>query len=77
MVTGILITGSIVWGVVQHARIQARRDEADPALAQAVGALRDQVDVLQQQLSDVHDRLDFTERMLAQGRVPEQLPKGG
>jgi len=76
MVTGILIMGFIVWGVVQHARIQAQRDQADPALAQALGALRDQVEFQQQQLSEMHDRLEFTERLLAQGRVQDQLPRG-
>ncbi len=77
MVTGILVVGSIVWGVVQHTRIQAQRQEADSGLAQAVGVLRDQVETLQQQLAETHDRLDFTERMLAQSRVPDQLPRGG
>ncbi len=77
MVTGILVVGSIVWGVVQHSRIQAQQQEGDPALAQAVAVLRDQVEGLQQQLAETHDRLDFAERMLARARVPDQLPGGG
>lgn len=76
MLTVVSITAAIVWGVLQHAKIQAQARESDPALPGDVAALRDQVEVLQQQLSDVHDRLDFAERMLAQGRVPDQLPRG-
>lgn len=76
MVTGVLIMGFIVWGVVQHARIQAQRDQADPALAQALGALRDQVELQQQQLSEMHDRLEFTERLLASGRSRHEGGQG-
>lgn len=77
MVTGILIVGSIVWGVVQHSRIQSQAKASDTALSGEVAALREQVEVLQQQLADAHDRLEFTERVLAQGRIPDQLPRGG
>jgi hypothetical protein len=39
-------------------------------------ALADEVDQLRAQLVETHERLDFTERMLAQSRQPEQLPRG-
>jgi hypothetical protein len=38
-------------------------------------ALAEEVDHLRAQLAETHERLDFTERMLAQGRQPEQLPR--
>jgi hypothetical protein len=78
MITGIITTGLFFWGVVQVARspigqalarrIQGRYGEADPELLADVHALRDQVDFVQQQLSETQDRLDFTERLLAQQR---------
>jgi hypothetical protein len=38
--------------------------------------LREEVEVLRRELSDTQERLDFAERLLAQGREPEHLPKG-
>jgi len=76
MLTGVLIAWAIAWGVVQHARAQVHGKPADPALAGDVAALRDQMEGLQQQLLEAHDRLDLAERMLSQGRVPDQLPRG-
>jgi len=59
------------------------------ALAQRVGGGKDQhqleerVEVLSQeldqvrgQLAEVHERLDFAERLLARGRAADQLPRG-
>ena len=77
MLTGIIITAAIVWGVVQGLRAQAnaRARLPDPALEQEMSALRDHVDVIQQQLNEAQERIDFTERLLAQQRTPEQLPR--
>jgi hypothetical protein len=72
MVTGVLVTGSLVWGVLQALRIRQQGRLQDPGLASEVAQLRDQVDVLQQQLFETQERVDFTERLLTQGRdVPE------
>jgi hypothetical protein len=68
MITGLLMVGAIVWGVVQFARVRQQGKLADPALSNEVAALRDQVDALQQQLFETQERLDFTERLLTQGR---------
>jgi hypothetical protein len=35
-----------------------------------------EVEQLRSQLAETHERLDFTERLLAQHRAPEQLPRG-
>ena len=63
--------------VVQGLRAQAnaRGRLADPALDQELTALRDHMDAMQQQLNEAQERIDFTERMLAQQRTPEQLPR--
>jgi len=41
-----------------------------------VEELEDQLYSLQQQFNDLAERLDFTERMLAQQRERPQLPRG-
>ena len=86
MVTGIITTGLFFWGIVQVARspvgqalarrIQGRHAQGDPELIAEVGALRDQVDSLQQQLAETQERVDFTERLLARGRPSDQIPRG-
>jgi hypothetical protein len=45
-------------------------------LEQRIEALAQELDAVKAQLADTHERLDFTERMLAQGRQPDQLPRG-
>jgi len=47
---------------------------SDPGLAGEVSSLRDQVDALQQQLYETQERLDFTERLLTQGRDVREVP---
>lgn len=79
MVTAIITTGLFFWGVVQVARspvgqalgrrLQGRYAQADPELSAEVAMLREQVDLMQQQLVDTQERLDFTERLLARGRA--------
>lgn len=43
---------------------------------QRLDSLVAQVDDLRHQLTETHERLDFTERLLAQGRAPSQLHGG-
>ena len=78
MITGIIIVSAVVWGVLQGIRAQANAKSRlpDPALEQEMSALRDHVDAMQQQLNEAQERIDFTERMLAQQRAPDQLPRG-
>lgn len=46
------------------------------ALRGEVAELRHDLDGVRQELAETHERLDFTERLLAHGRTPEQLPRG-
>lgn len=39
-------------------------------------ALLDEVDRLRVEVADLHERMDFAERLLAQGREAGQLPEG-
>lgn len=78
MITGIVTTGLFFWGVVQLARspigqalarrIQGRHGAGDADLQADVLAMRDQLDYMQQQLSETQERLDFTERLMSQQR---------
>lgn len=87
MLTGIVTTGLFFWGVIGVARSPigqafARRiqgkygDRHDPELIEEISALRDQVDSLQQQLSETQERVEFTERLLSRERPPQQLSEG-
>ena len=79
ILAGALSTGFLVWGMVRIS--QGRIGEAiarwigsqggqfgSPELAADVAALREQVEQLQQQLVEAHERIDFTERLLSRGR---------
>jgi hypothetical protein len=55
---------------LEEARIRAG---AGGGSAEAVEALRAEVSELRQDLAEVHERLDFTERMLAQQREERRL----
>ena len=79
MISGILVTGMGVWGIVRVSQGQIGTAIArwigsqggqfgNPELASDVAALREEVEHLQQQLIDAHERIDFTERLLARSR---------
>jgi hypothetical protein len=84
MLTGTLITGGLIFGVVRimHSpvgvalarRIQGVRAEADEDLRAEVAFLRDQVEDVQRQLGETQERLDFTERIIARQKQVSQLP---
>ena len=70
MITGMVTTGAIVWGIVQIVRIRSHTGGAPSALLeQEVAALRDQVDQFSQQLTETQERVEFTERLLSRGRA--------
>jgi len=75
MVAGVLVMCAIVWGLVEHAKARYRQKGSDPLLAGDVAALRDRVDLLQQQLVEAQERIEFAERLLAQGRPDNALPR--
>ena len=85
MFTGMLVSIGFIVGMIKIAqgpigvalarRIQGRT-AGDPDLQADVALLREQVDALQHQLDETLERVDFTERMLAQGRRADSLPEG-
>ena len=83
MITGVLITGLLVIGVVRvmqspvgialARKIQGGVPEADEELRAEVTYLREQVEECQRQLGETHERLDFAERILSRQKQA-QLP---
>lgn len=51
-------------------------DEVTPELREELAELRREMETVRQELAETHERLDFTERLLAQQRTPDQLPRG-
>jgi hypothetical protein len=49
---------------------------AAPDAASRLADLRQEVTELRQELTDTQERIDFAERLLAQGRASERLPRG-
>ncbi len=45
-------------------------------LEEAVTQLRDEVYLLRNDLGDMHERIEFTERLMARGAQPQNLPSG-
>lgn len=75
MLTGVLTTGLITWGIVQAFRARAQARAMPAQQEDEVARLRDHVETLHQALVETQERLDFTERLLAQRPAPESLPR--
>ena len=83
MVGSIPVLGIIAWAGVKIfgpiGQAVARRiggsGSMSDTLEHRVASLADDLDQVRAQLAETHERLDFAERMLAQGRQPEQLPR--
>jgi hypothetical protein len=62
------VAAILVWGGVKIAKIRAqgRVSGADPEAAARLEALESELGTLRQELGEVHERLDFAERLLAQ-----------
>jgi hypothetical protein len=83
MITGIITTALFFWCVVKvaqsqigHAisrRILGRHAEDGAELGGTVADLQARVDQLSDQVAEMHERLDFAERLLTQARAPGQL----
>ena len=79
-----IITGVVILGVafspigravahrIMHGKAPRQPELADPR----VDDLSGEVAILREQLEAMHDRLDFTERLLAQAREKGQLGAG-
>ncbi|HET7250666.1 MAG TPA: hypothetical protein VFJ24_07585 [Gaiellales bacterium] len=62
------------WSHNESKWIEAKMREAGGGTSGDVDQLRAEVDELRGQLAEVHERLDFAERMLAKTREAERLP---
>ena len=70
----ILVAAIGTWGAVKIAKIMAHsRVTGDPDTAAHLQALDQEVGTLRQELTETQERLDFAERMLAQGAEPRRV----
>lgn len=79
----VVVVGASAWVLGPLFRAIARRIEGrsrlDPAIHEELEQLRAraaEVDGLNQRVAELEERVDFTERMLAQRSAPERLPEG-
>jgi cell division protein FtsB len=52
-------------------------EHAEGVVLAEVDALREEVQALRAEMSEMHERVDFTERLLAQVKAKGQLGAGG
>jgi hypothetical protein len=68
---------AIICGTVVTVAKYWARARSDPGLsgevANRLGALEEEVGALRRELSEAHERLDFTERLLAQAKEPPRV----
>lgn len=74
----------VIGGHRWRRELGAHAGDTDPGSGQAVEqlageveALRDEVSGLRRELDEAQNRIDFTERLLAQARTQGKLPAGG
>jgi hypothetical protein len=67
-----------IFGPVGQALAQrlSGRSSENPLLEGRLDRLSDELEGIRAELAETHERLDFTERMLAHGRTPDPLPRG-
>ncbi len=73
------IAAMATWGCVKIAKIkaQSRAAGADPETAGRLQALEQEVGTLRQEMVEAQERLDFAERLLAQGPEARRVgPQG-
>jgi hypothetical protein len=66
-VVTVLIAAMGTWGAVKIAKIIAQSRARDPDTAAHLRALDQEVGTLRQEMLEAQERLDFAERLLAQG----------
>lgn len=74
-VAAIVMNGLQKMAVMRLEEARARAGALGESSAELV-ELREEVTAMRQDLAEVHERLDFTERMLAQQREQRRLPEG-
>lgn len=73
-VVTILIAAMGIWGAVKIAKIIAHsRAAGDPDTAAHLQALDQEVETLWREMIEMQERLDFAERLLAQGPETRQV----
>ena len=72
--TMILIGLKLRYNHLRQTRLERGGREEIAQLAEDVTALREDVQVLRQDVNEMYERLEFTERVLAQGHARERLP---
>ena len=76
---GLLATTIILWPVMRaFARRLEGKGASDPALHAEIEQLQHrlgEVDGLHQRVAELEERIDFTERIVAQGREPDRLKR--
>lgn len=70
-----LAYGAVVAGPIGRALAKRLLGPEEVKESPALEEMRAQLHELQSELAETHERLDFTERMLAQSRTPDQLPR--
>jgi Tfp pilus assembly protein PilO len=79
VIAALTATVIILWPIMRaFGRRLEGKGAADPALRADVEQLHarlTEMDVLQARISELEERVDFTERLLAQNREPDRLPR--
>ena len=76
------VLGIVMGGILKLARLRIEEAKVragslpDGAMAE-LEQVRGDMEQLRQELAEVHERLDFTERLLAQRREQDRLPGNG
>jgi hypothetical protein len=76
------VSGAVLVGLRMFLSYRLRRFQAEGGgapsreLEEAVGELRDQMYLLRGDVTDLQERLEFTERVLARGPDEARLPDG-
>jgi len=76
MALAIPVAAIVMGGLLKLRRLRVeeanlRIHGGDSSSSEEVQALRSDLDTLQRQLSELNERVDFTERLLARGRAPD------
>lgn len=76
MALAIPVAAIVMGGLLKMRRLRVeeanlRVHGGDSGSSEEVQALRNDLDTLQRQLSELNERVDFTERLLARGRAPD------